>query len=334
MNMVETTTAARDRFSLDGRRVLVAGHTGMVGRALLRRLRRERCEAVTVPRSALDLRRQKDVEDWMHDQRPDVVLLAAARVGGIMANSEHPAQFLRDNLAISSNVIHAAHLAGVKKLLFIGSSCIYPREAPQPIREEHLLTGPLEPTNQWFAIAKIAALKMCQAYRREYGRDFITVMSTNLYGPGDNFDPAVAHVPAALIRRFHEAKVAGADAVTVWGTGRPLREFLYVDDMADGCLFALQHWSAEEPVNLGSGCEVSIGEFARLVADTVGFRGRIEFDTAKPDGTPRKKLDVSRMTALGWRARTSLRDGLAAAYRFFLSVKTTSPTPGRSLICW
>lgn len=306
-------------FDIAGKRVFVAGHTGMVGRALVRRLDDEGCTIVTGDRRLVDLTRQESVERWLSSERPDVVVVAAAKVGGIAFNSAYPADFIYDNLAIALNVIHAAYKAGVAKLLFLGSSCIYPRLAPQPMREDALLTGPLEPTNQWYAIAKIAGLKLVEAYRRQYGADFIAVMPTNLYGPGDNYHPEHSHVPAALIRRFHEAKMSGAPTVTVWGSGTPRREFLCVDDLADACVFLLKHYSGEEFINVGTGKDISIAEFAQLVADIVGFEGQIVFDASRPDGTPQKVLDVSKLTQLGWRARTGLREGLAAAYADFLA---------------
>ncbi|WP_035691837.1 GDP-L-fucose synthase [Azospirillum halopraeferens] len=314
-----TATDAAEPFVLTGRRVWVAGHRGMVGSAIVRRLEADGAAVLTAERRDLDLTRQADVEAWLDRHRPDVVVVAAAKVGGIHANATYPVDFLRDNLAIETNIIHGAHLADVGKLLFLGSSCIYPRLAPQPMTEDALLTGPLEPTNEWYAIAKIAGIKLCQAYRRQYGRDFVAVMPTNLYGPGDNYHPTDSHVPAALIRRFHEAKTAGAAEVTVWGTGRPLREFLYVDDLADACAFVLRHHSGEAFLNVGTGEEIAIGAFAETVAEVVGYRGRIVYDTGRPDGAPRKRLDVSRLAALGWRARTPLRDGLALAYADFLA---------------
>jgi GDP-L-fucose synthase len=306
-------------FDLAGARVFVAGHRGMAGAAIARRLASERCEILTADRATLDLTRQGETERWLSDARPDVVMLAAARVGGIHANNSFPADFIADNLAIALNVISGALAAGVRKLLFLGSSCIYPREAPQPMTEDMLLTGPLEPTNQWYAVAKIAGIKLCQAYRRQHGADFISVMPTNLYGPGDNYHPEHGHVPAALIRRFHEAKVAGAEAVTVWGTGTPRREFLAVDDLADACVFVIKHYSDDGFLNIGTGEDIAIGDFARLVAEVVGFNGRLLFDTTRPDGVPRKLLDGTRLNALGWRARTPLRQGLAAAYADFLA---------------
>ena len=310
-------------YPLRGRRVWVAGHRGMVGAALARRLAREDCEILTVDRAQADLRRQSEVEAWLAAAKPQAVVVAAATVGGILANDTRPGEFLYDNLAIEANVIHGARQGGVEKLLFLGSSCIYPRAAAQPMAEEALLTGPLEPTNQWYAVAKIAGLKLCQAYRRQYGCDFITAMPTNVYGPGDNFDPDSSHVVAALLRRAHEAKIAGADSLTVWGSGRPRREFLFVDDLADALVFLLQSYSAEAHVNVGTGKDLAISELAALVADVVGFEGRLAFDPSKPDGSPRKLLDVSRLAALGWSPSTGLRDGLAETYRWFVENAAT-----------
>jgi len=304
-------------FDLTGKRVYVAGHTGMAGSAIARRLARENCEILTAEHRTLDLADQGQTERWLAREKPDAVFLAAARVGGISANSSYPAAFIGDNLAIALNVIRAAHVAGVKKLLFLGSSCIYPRLATQPITEEELLTGPLEPTNEWYAVAKIAGIKLCQAYRRQYGADFVSVMPTNLYGLGDNYHPEHSHVPAALIRRFHEAKVSGAPSVAVWGTGAPRREFLAADDLADACVFVMKHYSGDGFLNVGTGADVTIADFAGLVAEVVGYRGEIKFDTSRPDGTPRKLLDVSKLAALGWRAQTPLREGLMAAYADF-----------------
>lgn len=304
-------------FDLTGRRVFVAGHRGMVGAALLRRLKGEHCEVLTADRATLDLTRQAETEEWLRVNRPDVVIDAAAKVGGIAYNNAFPVDFLSDNLAIEINLINAAFAASVRKLLFLGSSCIYPRLAPQPMTEDMLLSGPLEPTNQWYAIAKIAGLKLIEAYRRQHGADYIALMPTNLYGPGDNYHPEHSHVPAALIRRFHEAKLAKASSVVVWGTGKPRREFMAVDDLADACVFALKHYSGDHFLNVGTGRDVTIAEFARLVADVVGYSGDIVFDTSRPDGTPRKLLDVSRLTKLGWSAPTDLRAGLAAAYQAF-----------------
>jgi GDP-L-fucose synthase len=307
------------KFYLAGRRVFVAGHKGMAGSAIVRRLLREHCEILTADRAEVDLGRQAETERWFRQASPDAVFLAAARVGGIHANSTYPADFLADNLAIALNVIQAAHVSGVKKLLFLGSSCIYPRLAPQPIPEGALLTGPLEPTNQWYAVAKIAGVMLCQAFRRQHGCDFISVMPTNLYGPGDNYHPENSHVPAALIRRFHEAKAARRPEVTVWGTGTPRREFLAVDDLADACVFLMKHYSEEAIVNIGTGEDITIGDFAQLVAEVVGYDGRLVFDTSRPDGMARKLLDVSKLRALGWQARIPLREGLAQAYADFLS---------------
>lgn len=304
-------------FPLRGKRVWVAGHRGMAGSAIVRRLERENCEILTVGRDRVDLRRQAEVEAWMDDVRPDAVFLAAATVGGIHANNARPAEFLYDNLAIQNHVIHGAWKAGVGKLVFLGSSCIYPRMAPQPMSEDQLLTGPLEPTNQWYAVAKIAGIKLCQAYRRQYGCDFISAMPTNLYGAGDNFDLQQGHVAAALLAKIHRAKATGADTVELWGTGAPLREFLFVDDLADALVFLAERYSGEEHVNVGTGREISIRGLAELLAEVIGWRGEFRFDTSKPDGTPRKLMDVSRLTAMGWTAPTSLRDGFAQAYRWY-----------------
>lgn len=304
-------------FPLRGKRVWVAGHRGMAGSAIVRRLEREDCEILTVGRDRVDLRRQEAVEGWMADARPDAVFLAAATVGGIHANDTRPGEFLYDNLAIQNNVIHGAWKAGVGKLVFLGSSCIYPRMAPQPMTEDQLLTGPLEPTNQWYAVAKIAGIKLCQAYRRQYGCDFISAMPTNLYGPGDNFDLQQGHVAAALLAKIHHAKETGVETVELWGTGTPLREFLFVDDLADALIFLVERYSGEEHVNVGTGAEISIRGLAELIADVVGWRGEFRFDTSKPDGSPRKLMDAGRLKAMGWTAPTSLRDGFAEAYRWY-----------------
>jgi GDP-L-fucose synthase len=304
-------------FDLKGKRVYVAGHRGMAGSAIVRRLRGEECTVLTADHVDLDLTRDGQVDAWLAQHKPDAIFLAAARVGGIHANNTYAADFIADNLAIALNVIRGAHAANVKKLLFLGSSCIFPKMATQPMTEEMLLTGPLEPTNQWYAIAKIAGIKLCEAYRRQHGADFISVMPTNLYGPGDSYHPENSHVPAALIRRFHEAKLAGAPSVVVWGTGKPRREFLAADDLADACAFAMKHYSDAGFLNVGTGEDVTISEFAGIVADVVGYRGRIEYDTSRADGAPRKLLDVSKLAALGWRARTPLREGLALAYADF-----------------
>lgn len=313
------TELPRLPFDLAGKRVYVAGHKGMVGAALVRRLGSEACQILTVDRTTLELTHQADTERWIDRAKPHVVIVAAAKVGGIAYNNAYPVKFLSDNLAIALNIINASFLAGVEKLLFLGSSCIYPRSAPQPMREDMLLTGPLEPTNQWYALAKIAGIKLVEAYRRQYGVDFISVMPTNLYGPGDNYHPEHSHVPAALIRRLHEAKKAGAPTVTVWGTGTPRREFLAVDDLADACVFVLKHYSGTKFLNVGTGKDITIAEFAQLVADVVGYRGRFVFDTSRPDGAPQKLLEVSELTRLGWRAKTRLRDGIVAAYADFLA---------------
>ncbi len=312
-------TMPSEVFSLSGKRVWVAGHRGMAGSAVVRRLAAEDCTVLTAGRAEADLRRQAETEAWMEKARPDVVVLAAATVGGIHANSTRPAEFLYDNLAIEANVIEGARRVGVQKLLFLGSSCIYPRLAPQPITEDQLLTGPLEPTNEWYAVAKIAGIKLCQAYRRQYGCDFISAMPTNLYGPGDRYDLQQGHVVAALIEKIHKAKAEGAPTVTLWGTGTPLREFLSVDDLADGLVFLLKHYSDEPHVNVGTGQEHSIRQLAECIARVVGWQGEFLFDTSKPDGTPRKLMEVSRMTAMGWTARTSLEEGLRSAYDWYLA---------------
>lgn len=305
-------------FPLAGKRIFVAGHKGLVGSAIVRRLAQENCEVITADRASLDLTRQEQTEEWLSRIKPDAVFLAAARVGGIYANETYPAEFIADNLAIELNVMRGSLRAGVKKLMALGSSCIYPRAAPQPITEEALLTGPLEPSNQWYAIAKIAGIKLCEAYRKQYGADFISVMPTNLYGPGDNYHPEHSHVPAALIRRFHEAKEASLPQVEVWGTGRPRREFLFSDDMADACVFLVVRYSDSQLINVGMGKDISIAEFAEQVREVVGYEGQIVFDTSRPDGTPRKMLDVSKLTAIGWTAKVTLQDGLSRAYADFL----------------
>jgi GDP-L-fucose synthase len=305
-------------FELKGKTVFVAGHGGMVGAALMRRLAQEDVELLTVKRSEVDLRDQAAVNSWFAGKRPQAVFLAAAKVGGIAANDTLRGEFLYDNLMIATNVVHAAHVNGVEKLMFLGSSCIYPKLAPQPLREDSMLTGPLEPTNEPYAIAKIAGIKLVEAYRSQFGSDFINVMPTNLYGPGDNYHPEYSHVVAALIRRFHEAKVSGVSNVVVWGTGTPRREFLYVDDLADACIRLMKTYSSSELVNIGTGKDITIAEFARVVAATVGYAGEISFDPSRPDGTPRKLLDVSRLAKMGWRASTSLEDGIKLAYQAFL----------------
>jgi GDP-L-fucose synthase len=298
-------------------RVFVAGHGGLVGSALVRRLRRGPVELVLRTRAELDLTDQAAVRAFFARERPEQVYLAAARVGGILANDTLPAEFIQDNLVIQSNVIDAAYRNGTRKLLFLGSSCIYPKHASQPMSEDCLLTGSLEPTNEWYAIAKIAGLKTCQAYRRQYGFDAICAMPTNLYGPGDNFDLAASHVMPALIRKFAEAVDSGAREVEVWGTGRPRREFLHVDDLADACVFLMQHYSDLPPINVGWGEDVSIAELAALVAGATGFRGTLRYDSSRPDGTPRKLLDVSRLNALGWKARIGLAEGVQSTVAWF-----------------
>ncbi|CAL76030.1 bifunctional GDP-fucose synthetase: GDP-4-dehydro-6-deoxy-D-mannose epimerase; GDP-4-dehydro-6-L-deoxygalactose reductase [Bradyrhizobium sp. ORS 278] len=306
-------------FDLAHKRVFVAGHRGLVGSALVRRLASEGVELQTVSRGEVDLSDQAAVFAWFARAKPQVVFLAAAKVGGIVANNTLRAEFIYDNIAIATNVIHAAHVNGVEKLMFLGSSCIYPKLAAQPLREDAMLTGPLEPTNEPYAIAKIAGIKMVEAYRSQYGADFINVMPTNLYGPGDNYHPEYSHVVAALIRRFHEAKLADAPEVIVWGTGKPRREFLYVDDMADACVHLMKTYSEPGLVNIGTGEDISIADFAAMVATAVGYEGRIRFDPSRPDGTPRKLLDVGRLTSLGWSATTSLQDGIRGAYRAYLA---------------
>ncbi|MEA2977402.1 MAG: GDP-L-fucose synthase [Alphaproteobacteria bacterium] len=306
-------------FDLAGRRVFVAGHRGMVGSALVRRLGIVDCQVMTASRDKLDLLDGAATHHYLADAKPDVVIVAAAKVGGIHANSTYPAEFIQENLGIAINTIHGSYKAGVKKLLFLGSSCIYPKFARQPMSEDELLAGPLEPTNESYAVAKIAGIKLCQAYRRQYGADFISVMPTNLYGAGDNYHLENSHVVAALIRRFHEAKQTRAPSVTIWGTGAPRREFLFVDDLADACIFVLEHYSGETHLNVGTGEDTTIAEFARAVSDIVGYEGQLTFDTTRPDGSPQKLLDVSKLDAMGWRATTSLRTGLAAAYADFLA---------------
>jgi GDP-L-fucose synthase len=305
-------------YSLKGKRVWVAGHRGMVGSAIVRRLAEEDCELLTVERTAVDLRSQAQAMEWVLAAKPEAVFLAAAKVGGILANATHPADFLYDNLMIEANVIEASHRAGVEKLLFLGSSCIYPKFAEQPIPEEALLTGALEPTNEWYAIAKIAGIKLAQAYRGQHGRDFISAMPTNLYGPGDNFDLATSHVMPAIIRKAHEAKLSGAREVVVWGTGTPRREFLHVYDCADACVHLMKTYSESGHVNVGAGFDLTILELTRLVCDVVGFDGTIFHDYSKPDGTPRKLVSIDKISALGWAPRIDLRSGVASTYEWFL----------------
>jgi GDP-L-fucose synthase len=305
-------------FALSGKRVWIAGHRGMVGGALVRQLQRENCTILTVGRDALDLRDAGTVKAWMKANTPQAVILAAAKVGGIVANDSWPADFLYDNLAIENAVIHGAFETNVEKLLFLGSSCIYPKFATQPIAEDALLTGPLEPTNEWYAIAKIAGIKLCQAYRRQHGRDFISAMPTNLYGPGDNFDLTSSHVIPALMRKAHEAKEAGARSMTIWGSGTPRREFLHVDDCASALIFLLKNYSGDSHVNVGSGTDLTINELARLVMQAVTFEGTLQHDTGKPDGTPRKLMSNDRLKAMGWTSQVSLPEGLKSTYQWFL----------------
>ena len=300
-------------------RVYVAGHAGLVGSAIMRRLERGGYSNVlTATRSELDLRDQGAVNEWFEAHRPDYVFLVAGTVGGILANSTRPAEFIYDNLMIHGTVVHASHLTGVTKLLYLGSSCIYPRHATQPITEEQLLTGPLEPTNEWYAVAKIAGIKLCQAYRRQYGSDFISAMPTNLYGPNDNFDLASSHVLPALIRKFHDAKAHGSADVEIWGTGSPMREFLHVDDLADACLFLMEHYNDDSHINVGTGVDLSIRELAEMVRQIVNPGANLRFDTSKPDGTPRKVLDVSRLRNLGWSPAHDLDSGIRSTYEWFL----------------
>ncbi len=304
-------------FDLRGKRVWVAGHRGMVGSAIVRRLASEGCEILTAGRDVLDLERQSAVEAWIAANKPDAIFMAAAKVGGILANDTYPADFLYNNLVIETNIVDAAWRSGVGKVLFLGSSCIYPKFAPQPITEDSLLTGPLEPTNEWYAIAKIAGIKLAQAYRKQHGCDFISAMPTNLYGIGDNFDLNSSHVMPALIRKAHEAKLAGADSITIWGTGTPRREFLNADDCADACVFLMKTYSDFEHVNVGSGEDITILELARLVCEVVGFEGEIITDTSKPDGTPRKLMSADKLRGMGWKPKISLREGLERTYRHY-----------------
>jgi GDP-L-fucose synthase len=306
-----------ESFSLEGKRVYVAGHRGMAGAAIVRRLACEKCEILTIARNELDLSRQASVEQWMKKTRPDAVFVAAALVGGIHANNTRPAEFLYENLAIQTNLIHAAFLAKVQKLLFLGSSCIYPRLAEQPMREEMLLTGPLEPTNESYAVAKIAGIKMCEAYRRQYGCDFISAMPTNLYGFGDRYDLQMGHVAAAMIMKVHQAKQSGSRTIEIWGTGTPRREFLFSEDMADGCIFMMKNYSGAAFLNLGTGSDISIRELAETVADAAGWSGEFSYDSTKPDGMPRKVMNVSRLAQLGWTAKTSLKVGMRQAYEAY-----------------
>jgi len=308
----------RTDYSLAGKRVWVAGHRGMAGSAIVRRLATEGCQILTADRSEADLRRQGEVEAWMHRHKPHAIFMAAATVGGILANTTRPGEFLYDNLAIEMNVIHAAYKTGVEKLLFLGSSCIFPRLAPQPMTEDQLLTGPLEPTNEWYAVAKIAGIKLCQAYRRQYGCDFISAMPTNLFGPGDNFDLQQGHVAAAMIAKVHRAKTENLPTIEIWGTGKPRREFLYVDDLADALVFMMRNYSDEGFLNVGTGKDISIRELAELVAKVAGWTGSFVHDVTKPDGMPRKVMNIGKLEALGWTAGTALEEGFSNAYRWYV----------------
>lgn len=310
--------AVRSPPSLRGKRVWVSGHRGMVGSALVRRLEREDCTLLFVDRAKVDLTSQAATEDWMRRERPEIVFAAAARVGGIVANATYPAEFLYENLMIGANVIHAAYRTGVEKLLYLGSSCIYPRDTAQPIREDQLLTGALETTNEPYAIAKIAGVKLVECYARQYGCRFTSAMPTNLYGPNDNFDLETSHVLPALIRRIHEAKISDQKTVEIWGSGRPRREFLHVDDLADACVVAMQRYEDPMPINIGTGSDVSIAELAQIVAEVVGYEGAFSFDSHRPDGTPRKLLDIGRIARLGWRAGIDLKSGIRNTYRWWL----------------
>ena len=315
-------------YDLNGKRIWVAGHRGMVGSAVVRRLASENCTVMTATRQEVDLTRQAEVERFVRDARPDAIVLAAAKVGGILANDSYPADFLYENLLIETSVFGAAHANDVDRLLFLGSSCIYPRLAPQPIEEDALLTGPLEPTNEWYAIAKIAGIKLAQAFRKQHGRDYISAMPTNLYGPGDNFDLNSSHVLPALIRKAHEAKISRSSSITLWGTGTPLREFLHADDCADALVFLLKNYSDASHVNVGSGEDLPILELAQLVCEVVGFDGEIVLDRSKPDGTPRKLMDSGKLHAMGWSPRIPLREGLAATYDWYLSSAHQAKTVG------
>ncbi|MCW1755021.1 GDP-L-fucose synthase [Rhizobium sp. 1AS12] len=309
---------------MSNKKIWVAGHRGMVGSALVRRLQSEECNIITATRREVDLKRQDEVEKFVEAARPDAIILAAAKVGGILANDSYPAEFVYDNLIIEANIFEAAHRAGVDRLLFLGSSCIYPKLAPQPISEEALLTGPLEPTNEWYAIAKIAGIKLAEAYRKQYGRDYISAMPTNLYGPGDNFDLNSSHVLPALIRKAHAAKLCKDPHVVVWGTGTPRREFLHVDDCADALVFLLKTYSGSQHVNVGSGTDLEIIELTRLVCRVVGYEGEISHDLSKPDGTPRKLMSNQKLQDMGWKPRISLEDGIRATYAWFLEFENRS----------
>ncbi len=306
-----------DIYSLQGKRVWVAGHRGMVGSAIVRRLAKEDCEVLTAGRDVLDLERQDQVERWLATEKPDAIFMAAAKVGGILANDTYPADFLYNNLVIETNIVDAAYKNGVEKVLFLGSSCIYPKFAPQPIQEGALLSGPLEPTNEWYAIAKIAGIKLAQAYRKQHGCDFISAMPTNLYGPGDNFNLSTSHVVPALMRKAHEAKLSGAEEITIWGTGTPRREFLHADDCADACVFLMKTYSDFEHVNVGSGSDITILELANLICEAVGFKGQVITDPTKPDGTPRKLMSADKLRSMGWAPQISLSDGMSSTYEWY-----------------
>ncbi|MEQ8508049.1 MAG: GDP-L-fucose synthase [Rhodospirillaceae bacterium] len=311
-------------YSLTGKRIWVAGHTGMVGAAIVRRLQHFECEVLTISHTDLDLTRQDDVTDWLAKSKPDAIFMAAARVGGILANDSYPVEFLMDNIQIETNVFSAAHAADVNRIVFLGSSCIYPRLAPQPMSESAFLTGPLEPTNQWYAISKIAGIMMSQAYRRQYGRDYISCMPTNLYGPGDNFDLNESHVLSALIVKAHLAKTTGAESFEIWGTGTPRREFLYVDDFAEACVFLMENYSSEDIINVGYGEDIAIQAVAETVAKVVGFKGQLKNDATKPDGMPRKLMNSQRINDLGWTPSTRLEDGIAKTYDWYLKTLARS----------
>ena len=312
------TMATSKQYALQGKRIYVAGHRGMAGSAIVRRLASEQCEILTATRQDVDLRRQSEVEAWIAAKRPHAIFIAAATVGGILANSTRPAEFLYDNLAIESNIIHSAWKLGVEKVMLLGSSCIYPKMAPQPLVEDALLTGPLEPTNEWYAIAKIAGIKLCQAFRRQYGCDFISAMPTNLYGPGDNYDPQSSHVIAALQVKVYRAIARGDKAVEIWGTGVPRREFLYVDDLADALVFLMKRYADEPHINVGTGTDVTVNELATLIGKIAGYQGAFVHDASKPDGTPRKVMDVGRLRSMGWTAKIPLEEGLERAYRWYV----------------
>ena len=322
--MEDQETMKMPDFDLDNKRIFVAGHRGMVGSAVVRALRARNCEVITAPWPGVDLRRQDDSERWLRENVPDAVILSAARVGGILANQNRPAEFIYDNLAIASSIVDVCRQIDVQKLLFLGSSCVYPRKTSQPITEDALLTGLPEPTNEWYAVAKIAGMKLCQAYRRQYGCNFVSAMPCNLYGPHDNFDLNNSHVIPAIMRKMHEANLAGTDEVVIWGTGTPRREFLHVDDLADALVHLLEWYSDEQHVNVGTGVDLTIADLAETLKDVTRFRGRLVFDQSKPDGVARKLLDVSRLSATGWRPKIELRDGLASVYEWFLEHRAAS----------